>query len=100
VAAPLLAGVVVLVASVSMVHEQMHQWAGSQKEIGQHTKNMCGMLREKKEDCDKQKAKQNDSRPGSPPDSAHLLVHNLPPALISMALYRSLEGWCGPRFNY
>jgi hypothetical protein len=49
-----------LMPTMAAVHEQVHERAGEQDEIGQHTQEVRGMLGEEEEASDEQEADQND----------------------------------------
>lgn len=49
-----------LMPTLAVVHEQVHERAGEQDEIGQHTQEVRGMLGNEEEAGDEQEADQND----------------------------------------
>ena len=49
-----------LMPTMAAVHEQVHERAGEQDEIGQHTQEVRGMLGNEEEAGDEQEADQND----------------------------------------
>jgi hypothetical protein len=46
---------------LSVVHKEVHQWAGQQQNKRQHTEKMGSMFREHEKDGNRPKTKQRDS---------------------------------------
>jgi hypothetical protein len=95
--------------AMPVVHEEMHQRAGKDEQIGQHPEDMGRVLRQKVKGRDEQKPAQHDAAAGAPP-SAPVIMHvrsrhgSHPPQVIGHHLVgvffligreRVIEGACG-----
>jgi hypothetical protein len=89
-------GGAVVMTSVTVMHEEMHQGTGGQKKKRQEAGWVCPMLRDEKKASDREEANKNDAAARTPPRLLGLICHFVSPSLTFVARGRepTIRGRC------